>query len=191
MNICIDPGHSGTCEPGACAAGCREADVNMGISQVIAKMLIKRGHTVTLTRTGEVDDDGLTWRAELASKVGADFFVSIHCNSYTNEKAHGTETWYFKGSEAGQALAHCIQSCLVAAVGTVDRGAKATEALTVLRATECPAVLVELAFISNKDEREQLTDLLLRRRFAVGVVAGIEAWAEEQENMVENSISKK
>jgi len=191
LNICIDPGHSGACEPGACAAGCREADVNMGISQVIAKMLVKRGHTVTLTRTGDIDDDGLTWRAELSSTVSADIFVSIHCNSYTNEKAHGTETWYFAGSEAGRSLAHSIQSCLVAAVGTVDRGAKATEALTVLRATECPAVLVELAFLSNPDEREQLTDLLLRRRFAVGVVAGVEAWAAEQENIDENSISKK
>jgi N-acetylmuramoyl-L-alanine amidase len=163
----------------------------MGISQVIAKMLVKRGHTVTLTRTGDIDDDGLTWRAELASTVSADIFVSIHCNSYTNEKAHGTETWYFKGSEVGRSLAHCIQSTLVAAVGTTDRGAKATEALTVLRATECPAVRVELAFISNPDEREQLTDLLLRRRFAVGVVAGIEAWAAEQKNIDENSISKK
>ena len=176
MNICLDPGHSGTCEPGACAAGCREADVTLGVSQVIAKLLRQDGHDVTLTRTGEIDDDGLTWRAELANSIGADIFVSIHCNSYTNEQAHGTETWYFKGSEAGLSLARSIQRSLVAAVGTTDRGAKATTSLTVLRATECPAVLVELAFISNAAEREELVDLLLRRRFAVGVAAGIEAW---------------
>lgn len=179
MNICIDPGHSGPCEPGACAAQCRESDVTMGISQLIAKMLIKRGHTVTLTRTGEIDDDGLTWRAEMANEIGADIFVSIHCNSYTSEKAHGTETWYFTGSEAGQALARCIQRGIVEAVGSTDRGAKATEGLTVLRVSECPAVLAELGFLSNPEERAELTDLLLRRRYAVGVVTGIEAWGKE------------
>lgn len=180
MNICIDPGHSGACEPGACAAGCREADIALGISHVIDKLLTKRGHTVTLTRTGDIQDDGLSWRADKATEVGADLFVSIHCNSSGNEKAHGTETWYFTGSEAGEALARCIQRNLVEALGTADRGVKPTEAFTVLRKTICPAVLVELAFLSNPEEREELTDLLLRRRFAVGVVAGVEAWIDNQ-----------
>jgi len=180
MKICIDPGHSGVCEPGACAGGCREADINLGVAKLIGKMLLDNGHTVTMTRIGDVEDDGLTWRAEKANQNGVDIFISIHCNSAGNEQAHGTETWYFKGSEAGQSLAHSIQKALVEAVGTTDRGAKATVGYTVLRATECPAVLVELAFLSNPAEREELRDLLLRRRFAVGVVDGIEAWIAQQ-----------
>lgn len=180
MNICIDPGHSGAYEPGACADGRREADIVLGISRLAGKMLTKLGYAVTLTRTGDVNDDALAWRAELANERDADLFVSIHCNSYTDAKANGTETWYYRGSEAGQALADCIQNALVEAVGTTDRGIKSTAGFTVLKQTLCPAVLVELAFLSNPEDREQLTDLLLRRRFAIGVVNGIVDWIEQQ-----------
>ena len=177
MKICIDPGHSGLIEPGACAGGCREADIVMGICRIIAQLLKKRGHVVTLTRTGDIEDDGLTWRAEKAEEVDADIFVSIHCNSAGNLQAHGTETWYYSTSNAGKALARCIQKAVVAAADTIDRGIKPTIGFTVLRKTPCPAVLVELAFISNTEDRKELTDLLLRRQFAVGVVEGIETWA--------------
>lgn len=178
MNICIDPGHSGPFEPGACAGGVTEAAVTLEIAEITAKMLKKYGHKVLLTRTGDVNNNWLTWRCEAAWNFGADIFISIHCNANENPAAKGTEIYHFPKSENGHALARCIQSELVSLCQTVDRGVKENDEWTVLLETACPAVLVELAFITNDAEREMLTTGIGQRRFAEGLVKGINRFAE-------------
>lgn len=178
MKICIDPGHSGPVDVGACAGGVTEAAVVLQISKIIGHMLEGAGHEVLLTRTGDVENNLLMWRVDAARKFCADIFVSIHCNAAEDSAAHGTEVWHYPGSQAGHLLACCIQKALVENCLTVDRGIKTNEVWTVLQATDCPAVLVELAFLSNDKERELLTDEFTQRQFAVGVVRGIVRFAQ-------------
>ena len=163
MKIVIDPGHSGPREPGACAGGIREADVVFAIASTTIKMLAAQNYEVILTRTGDIEDDGLAWRSELANEWGADLFVSVHANSAEAVEAHGTECWYYPGSEQGLALATQIQRSVSMILQTKDRGVK-TAHYDVLAATACPAVLVETAFLSNAAERE----LLLKRTDGFG-----------------------
>ena len=178
MKICIDPGHSGPIEPGACAGGVTEAAITLEIAKITAKMLEKFGHKVLLTRSGDVDNDWLSWRCEAAWNFGADIFISIHCNANADTAANGTEVYHFPTSETGHALARCIQSELVALCRTADRGVKEDDKWTVLLETACPAVLVELAFLTNDAEREMLTTDMGQRRFAEGLVKGINRFAE-------------
>ena len=178
MKICIDPGHSGPFEPGACAGGVTEAAVTLEIARITARMLQKYRHKVLLTRTGEVDNDWLTWRCEAAWNFGADIFISIHCNAHASSEANGTEVFYFPTSENGHTLARCIQEEVVKSCRTADRGVKTNDEWTVLRETACPAVLVELAFLTNESERELLTTDMGQRRFAEGLVKGINRFAE-------------
>ena len=178
MKICLDPGHSGPVEPGACAGGFTEAQIVLQVAQTLRGLLEEEGHKVILTREDDIEDDGLEWRAELAWKFKADIFVSLHCNAAASASAHGTEVFYYPGSERGRKLACLIQAALVANCNTVDRGVKTNDKWTVLTDTACPAVLVELAFISNAEDRAQLTDRFLQRQFAVGVMRGIAAFAQ-------------
>ena len=178
MKICIDPGHSGKIEPGACAGGVTEASINLEVAKITGRMLEKFGHKVLLTRTGEVDNYWLSWRCEAAWAFGADIFVSIHCNASNDESAKGTETFYFPGSETGHALARCIQSELVALCHTVDRNVKTNDEWTVLLETAMPAVLVELAFLTNDAERVRLNSSMGQRQFAEGLVRGINRFAD-------------
>ena len=178
MKICIDPGHSGSFEPGACAGGVTEAAVTLEIARITARMLQKYRHKVLLTRTGEVDNDWLTWRCEAAWNFGADIFISIHCNAHASSEANGTEVVYFPTSENGHTLARCIQEEVVKSCRTADRGVKTNDEWTVLLETACPAVLVELAFLTNDSERELLTTDMGQRRFAEGLVKGINRFAE-------------
>ena len=60
-------------------------------------------------------------------------------------------------------------------MGTRDRGIK-EKAYDVLRDTQCPAVIVELAFISNVADRLILTDTYLQRGFAQAVAIGVEKY---------------
>ena len=178
MKICIDPGHSGKIEPGACAGGVTEAAINLEVAKIAGRMLEKFGHQVLLTRSGEVDNQWLSWRCEAAWAFDADIFVSIHCNACEDETVSGTETFYFLGSETGHALARCIQSELVALCHTVDRNVKTNNEWTVLLETAMPAVLVELAFITNEAERARLNSDMGKRQFAEGLVRGINRFAD-------------
>jgi len=74
MKICIDPGHSGPIEPGACAGGVTEAEVNLQIAKLLAKILEKAGHKVMLTREDDIEDDSLSWRCEAAWKSNPDTY---------------------------------------------------------------------------------------------------------------------
>ena len=168
----LDPGHSGPCEPGACAGDITEAAVVLAIARLTFARLRERGHTVRLTRDADIEDDGLRWRAELANDWGADLFLSLHANSFADPAAHGTEVWYFPGSRRGIRLARRIQREIVTRLHTADRGVKPA-AFTVLSATACPAVLVETAFLSNVADRTLLTTPVRQADFAAAIAAAV------------------
>ena len=173
MKICIDPGHSGPIEPGACASGFNEADINWYIAKFAMAELKLRGHQALLTRGKKIDNDELSFRAECANKWRADLFISIHCNSAARIEADGTETYYYPGSRWGEQLARCIQFCLTDAMLTEDRGVKTAD-FQVLRETLCPAVLVECGFLSNPIDREMLTDSLEQWRMGAAIAVAVE-----------------
>ena len=178
MKICLDPGHSGPFEPGACAGGYTEAAIVLQVAKRLKSMLEQAGHKVKLTREGDIDNDDLEWRAEVAWKFKADIFISLHCNAAQNEQANGTEVFYYPTSENGRTLARCIQKALIDNCHTTDRGVKTNDEWTVLSDTYCPSALVELAFLTNAKDRELLVDRFTQRLFAGGVLQGVTSFAQ-------------
>ena len=168
MKIFINPGHGGN-DPGACGNGLKERDVALNIGRHVVVCLKNVGYDVILSQI-----DGLQAICDTSNKWGADLFVSIHCNSF-NSCARGTETFYYQFSGAGKKLANCIQRQIVSSLGTVDRGLKTKLSsgydVTVTKYTDCPAVLIETAFIDNPDDAE----LLVAREvdFAKAIARGI------------------
>lgn len=169
--ICIDAGHGGK-DPGACAGGVREKDIALSIVKKIRAHLQAVGYGVILTR--EQDKFvSLGNRAAEANMWGADLFVSVHCNSAKNESANGMEVYVHtsRGTDSTRA-AHAIYDRLLPASGLKGRGIKAKD-LAVLRETDMPAVLVELAFISNDGDRAKLVSEEWQERAAEAIAAGI------------------
>lgn len=173
MNITLDPGHSGPFEPGACADGLTESEVVLTIGQALAGLLAAAGHNVLLTRTKNINTDGLAFRADMANEQPADLFVSLHCNSAESAAANGTEVYHYPGSSQGAALADCIRRRIVAGMATTDRGTKEAN-FQVLRETNAPAVLVETAFISSPSDRLKLASLPGRVGFAIAIYQGLQ-----------------
>lgn len=173
MNITIDPGHSGPFEPGACAAGLTEAAIVLDISRTLAALLEAAGHSVAMTRTGDIETDDLAFRAYTANNQPADLFISLHCNSAESAAAQGTEVYHYPGSTKGAYLADCIRRHIVASMGTTDRGTKAAN-FQVLRETNAPAVLVETAFLSSPSDRLKLASLPGRVGFAIAIYQGLQ-----------------
>ena len=151
MKIVINGGHHPIHDCGAVGSRVKEADVCMRLMLRVAVYLEKAG-----CDTMAVQEYRLAEICKKANEWGAELFVSIHCNA-ANKKARGTETFAYYGSNAGDALAHHIQSQIVSSIGTVDRGVKEA-GFYVLKHTACPAVLVECAFIDNVHDETLLIE---------------------------------
>ena len=162
MKIFLDAGHSnGGGDTGAEGFNLKEQDVTFGIVMLLSKKLSSAGFDIMVSREKSGDVLGtnastsLSKRASLANIWGADVFISIHCNASTNSMANGTEVYTYNTSSKALPLAKKIQRKIVEILGTADRGTK-TANFAVLRQTSMPAVLVETAFISNKEDSEKL-----------------------------------
>lgn len=168
MKVFINPGHDRTYDSGAVNAdGTRECDIAADISARVKRYLeavgieceLMQSDNLAPTSTGRsiyADRQGLTV-TETANNLGADLFISIHCNA-ANTQARGTEVEIYQSGGTSELLAHCIQDQIVGALGTIDRGVKEMPQLLVLRYTDMPAVLVETAFIDNDDDCALLKD---------------------------------
>ena len=148
--VWLDAGHGGT-SPGACGGDIRESDVALSVTLKVGEILSKKGIGVLYTRTDDTSVS-LSKRSHEANQAKVDAFISIHCNSASNTNARGVETFCYKFKY--RPLADAIQKQLTADpyLYKYDRGVKEGD-FHVIRETNMDAALVELAFISNGEDR--------------------------------------
>ncbi len=172
MKIFIDPGHGGK-DPGARnqTTGLTEAFVTLDVAQKLKRILQKRQYNILMSRNSD-NYVSLFERANKANEWDADYFVSIHCNSNHNSYATGSETFYYKHGIRAESFADIVQQQLILQIKTLDRGIK-TANFAVLRLTKMPAILVEIAFISNEHEAYLLGTSSFREQCAQGIADGI------------------
>jgi len=178
--IIIDPGHGGS-DPGAIGPNrlC-EKEVTLGVSLKVEDILKSAGANVIMTRTDDRDVYGpnASDRDELQARVNvgrdnpADVFVSIHANSFTSPSARGTATYFYEKSPYDRMLAQSLQDGLVEFGGLSDRGIQAANFYVVKR-SNIPAALVELAFISNPREESLLSSSDFQLSLAEGICKGL------------------
>ncbi len=177
--IVIDPGHGGRdCGAINKSTGIMEKDLNLDIALKLQSLLIKAGFNAILTRT---EDRDVTWdgspdrleleaRVDVGNNLQADVFLSIHNDSSNNKNLNGTCTYYYKDIDYN--LACKIQENLVAHLNTANRGIKKAN-FYVVKHTKMPAVLIEVAFMSNKDNVRLLADPAFRTKAAEGICQGL------------------
>jgi N-acetylmuramoyl-L-alanine amidase len=164
-------------DPGAIGkAGLREAFVNLEVALSARNLLLAAGHRVVMTRDQNVFVT-IGERVRRANEVEADVFVSIHCNGHESRSAHGTETFWHRRDKASRTLAEFLQHELVMQLGRRDRGVK-EGAFQVIRTTQMPAALVELAFITNIEEEALLRDPHFRLKAATAILDGVAAMGQ-------------
>lgn len=171
VKICIDPGHGGA-DPGAVGpTGLKEKDVNLAVAKQVAALL-KPIANVKLTRTTDIAVS-LKDRAHISNAWGADYFISLHANSFTSRTVGGVETWAYAPGGQGEKLARAVQAELVKATGFANRGIKFNSRFAVLRDTKAPAILTETGFISNPTEEKLLRDPAFQAKVAKTIAQGV------------------
>ncbi|WP_147677805.1 N-acetylmuramoyl-L-alanine amidase family protein [Algibacter pacificus] len=162
--VVIDPGHGGKDAGATTRNGIKEKDIALSIASKIVLLndklfenlleLFLTRYTDTLISLGD--------RTQLAKKLKADIFISIHCNQAINRTASGTEVFIHPKSEVqaeeSAYLGFTIQKGLTDILGINNRGVKYGN-FQVLRGNDNSnaTVLLELGFLSQTDEAIYLT----------------------------------
>lgn len=168
--VVLDPGHGGN-DPGAVGiGGLNEVDIVDPVADQVAALLEANGVSVVLTRTENIEVD-LPPRVDLANRLDANLFVSIHANAIdiSRPEVNGIETYYYS---SGEQLAEMIHESVIDATGGPDRGVR-TARFYVLRNTDMPAVLLELGFVTGEYDAERLSDPEYREILAQAIARGI------------------
>jgi len=185
MTVVIDPGHGGNelgatypLNSSAADAQVKEKDINLDISKKLYTLLSNSGMKVLMTRQDD-RDVGLYDRSDFANSAGAALFVSIHSNSDDNGD-DGTMTLFYPAKYdlptygiSSERVAQIIQEEMIKKLGTKDRGLWKRPGLAVLNSSRMPAIIAEIAYISDSSDRQKLLEDSFRQKAAEAVYSGI------------------
>ncbi len=168
--IVLDPGHGGR-DPGAVGVSGRTWEkYNTWFVALDAKSLLEQaGAEVVLTRSGDAYIP-LADRVRIARQHGADLYISIHNDWNQNAAIRGATTYYYH--DQSRALAEVMQEELVRKLGTRSVGVL-RQPFYVIRNAAMPAVLLELGFLSNREEEARLADPAYRWQAAEAIYSGV------------------
>lgn len=156
ITIGIDPGHGGK-DIGAQGLAKKgdlvEKEINLKTAEILKQDLEAKGAKVIMLREGDSTVE-LSDRVSTAQNNRVDIFISIHANSSSNSKASGTEVFYYE--PIAKSLASNISSRVAKNNDRPNRGAKHSNYLVTLNSS-APAVLVEVGFLTNRDDYDAMT----------------------------------
>ncbi|OXM17513.1 N-acetylmuramoyl-L-alanine amidase [Paenibacillus herberti] len=169
--IVLDAGHGGRDVGATGQSGLEEKEITLHTIQNIKKLLLeKTGAEVILTRD-EDESLSLAERAKISNDHNADLFISIHYDAFESSDVSGITTYY--GDDKHQQLANLIHEKIFEQDMEVrDRGVT-TGDYHVLRENESPSILLELGFISNKEDEQRMQSLEFQTNTANLIAEGI------------------
>lgn len=179
IRIFIDQGHNpGIINAGASANGLEEQAITFIVGSFLADLLdgdprfaVRTSRMYPAQVLGNTTTQSLHQRVDMANGWPADYFISIHANSNPNPALNGSEIYIFQRGGIAYDLAQDVLAQLVTYAGTRDNEVRVNPSLYVLRATRMPAILVELAYLTNLMDALRLTEDPYA--FAYGIYIGI------------------
>lgn len=190
--IVIDPGHGG---PDGGAVGkdqTEEKDIALVVSKKIRDFLQQAGALVYLTRETDTDlaDEGtkglsrrksedIRNRLKFIHDKDADFFITIHLNAIPSTVWSGAQTFYYPKFDESRHLAQMIQAEIIRNLENTTRAPLAINGIYLLKYAEVPGSLVEIGFLSNEEEREQLKNEEYQQQMAASIYEGILRYVTE------------
>ena len=181
--IMLDAGHGGS-DPGAVYDERREKDDALALTLAIGEILQDNGIDVLYTRTEDVYKSPYQ-RAMEANLSDADFFISIHRNSFpTDNQVSGVEALVYNKRGIKYEMAKNILEQLET-IGFRDLGVKERPNLVVLRRTKMPAILVEVGFINSSVDNQLFDDSFeaIAQAIAKGIIDTLMEWEADHEQI--------
>jgi N-acetylmuramoyl-L-alanine amidase len=172
--VFLDYGHGGN-DPGAISGPYKEKDFTLSIGKRVKYHLERHNLKVVESREGDTNPS-LTERSNKANANWVDLAVSLHCNSFTDSSAQGVEIYTYGQGNREIGLAKAILNQIIKAkLYTKNRGVKQAN-FHMVREIKTASVLLEMAFISNANDRNIL--LNKQEEMAIAITKGILSFYE-------------
>jgi TonB-dependent SusC/RagA subfamily outer membrane receptor len=197
--VVVDAGHGGT-DNGVSVDGTTEKDLNLLMLKAIKAANTNDKIKLIFTRETDVFQSPIE-KANFVNEQKADLFISLHTNWDTkkNSKVNGIEIYIpnnadRKNIEQCNSFANAINQSLQESF--ISNGIKTrSKGIWVLKATECPAALIECGFISNAKDLAMLKDETQRKKMAELILTGIgnylKAFETNEKPIEQNSSNNK
>ncbi len=190
----IDPGHGGMDGGASSESGIQEKNINLEIAKELRKEAEKYGFRVVMTREEDIglyDENNsvirskkiqdLKGRKKIIDEVKPDLTVSIHLNSFKEDKrVRGAQVFYPKYADeqmvaaSGKAIAESVQKALEASIDDgKERFAMAKNDIYLFKDVYTPIILVECGFLSNFDDEKNLKAPAFQQKIARSIMGGI------------------
>ena len=183
--VVVDAGHGGRM-PGALKMGVAEKDIDLAILMQLKDIFDQDEQNIGVYYTRTTDaNPTLDQRVQLANKCDADLFISIHNNSsstgnFTDTK--GTQVMYSQSDKSKLSSRHLAQICLdqvCKSLGSTKRNLLQGDSIYIIRTSKVPVALVEVGFMTNYEELDQLKDSAYQKKAAEGIYNAIMQAFEE------------
>lgn len=178
LKIAVDAGHGGS-NVGAkgISSGISEKNYTLLIAKELEKELIDEGATVFMTRNGD-ETYGMIDRINMLETEKPDFLISIHLNSSANDSIKGVSTYYrYVGFRP--LSKYILESMLD--LGLNEFGNVGNFNFALNGPTDYPNCLVEVAFLSNKEDEKLILDPAFHKEAAKKITEGVKKWLKECE----------
>lgn len=185
--IIIDAGHGGEDSGAVGVDGSLEKDIALSLAFEIGNLLEEQGYAVVYTRTSDnllykpeenikgirkISD--LKNRCAVASNYPESVFVSVHLNSFSQEKYSGLQTYYSSNNDLSRKIAESVQNKVREDLQpTNNRAVKEGKSMYLMENIDNPAVLIECGFLSNGAECKKLSEKEYQKQLSFSIVCGI------------------
>jgi len=183
LTVVLDPGHGGKDGGASSASGVIEEDIVLVVTKKVESHLRLQGINVILTRDDDYDlaapeakkrkVEDLNNRVEIMNNEENAIGVSIHANAVTNSRWKGAQTFYHPKQIENKQLANAIMNSMQTHIEGTTRAAKPISNIFILKNSKIPTALVEIGFLSNPQEAENLTKEIYQDQIAYAIYEGI------------------
>lgn len=196
--IVLDAGHGGADGGASGSDGTRECDLNLAITLKTDAVLGLLGENTMLLRSTDTDLSSsdaksisqkkvsdIRRRVELVNAQPGAILISIHCNTYSQEKYHGAQVFYTPAGTAKE-FGETMQLALKTAVdpGNARMAKVISPDVYLMNHIDAPGILIECGFLTNQEELSNLKDPGYQSRLAVTIAVTAANQSPEQSSGV-------
>ena len=193
--VVIDPGHGGE-DGGAVGEGILEKEINLDVSKKVEYILNLCGINTDMTRRTDdslsIGSEGtvrrrkvsdIKKRVEKINETPNAFLISIHQNFFLQEKYKGAQVFFSGRNSESEELAKIVQKSLKEGIDNKNnrQAKKSDKTIYILNNVDCPSVLIECGFLSNKEEAKLLKTDTYKTKLATCIVAGFLRYKDTEE----------
>lgn len=171
--VYLSSGHGGA-DPGAVSGGFKEKDINLVITLSCMDYLVSAGVEVMM-ESKPYEDTSINDIVKECNRFNPNLAVEIHNNAGGGD---GFEVYHTRAGGTGKLLSQNIEEQVIK-IGQNSRGVKTkvnqagVDYYGFIRATYCPAVIVECAFLDHPEDLEQIDTAEEQKSFGIAIAKGI------------------